>query len=224
MANMTLEKARALAVENAKAEALRKAGIPEDFIVRNSGSISDKFTRFTSYSNSELRGEITSYDILEQSVQQDSNNRYFYQVTLKAKVRTGKVKRDLEFVASVNGIKDTPYHDGEAFAFEVKPTKNCYVTIFWFDEEGQGATVFPNAAETAEPLEKNTAYAFPRTQSYKARKETKELLESISIVFVFTKKNIPFMEACTFEQIEQWISKIPSNERYLHYQAIVITN
>jgi len=223
MANMTVEKAKTLALERAKEEALRRAGIPEEFIVVNTGNISDKFTRFTSYSNSELKGEILSYDILQQSIQNEGK-RYFYSVEIKAKVRTGKVKRDLEFVASVEGIKNTPYHDGELFSFSVTPHKNCYTTIFWFDGEGQGAIVYPNSAEPAEQLEKNKTYVFPRTQNYKTRKETKELMESISIVFVFTKKNIPFTEVCTFETIQQWITMIPSNERYLNYNAIVITN
>jgi len=222
LANITLEKARQNAIDNAKEEALRKAGIPEEFIVVNTGLVSDKFSHFVSHSNSELQGEIVSYDILNQSVQTDGN-RYFYMVEISAKVKTGKVKRDLEFVAAVEGIKSIPYQDGEQFSFDVKPYKDCYAYMFWFDEEGEGACVYPNVEEPAELLERLKTYSFPRTQSYKVRKENKELTESISVVFVFTKKNIPFTGACTFESIQQWITRIPSNERYLDYHAIVIT-
>ena len=223
LANITLEKARQNALDNAKEEALRKAGIPEEFIVMNTGLVSDRFIHFVSYSNSEMKGEIVSYDVLKQSVQNDGN-RYFYMVEIRAKVKTSKVSRDLEFVTSVEGIKNSPYQDGEQFVFTIKPNKNCYLHVFWFDEEGKGAGVYPNAEEQPELLEKLQTYSFPRTQSYRARKENKELTENISLVFVFTKKNIPFTEACTFENIQRWTTRIPANERYLHYQSIVITN
>ena len=223
MANIPLETARRNALDNAKEEALRKAGIPEEFIIVNAGLVSDRFNHFVSHSNSEMRGEIVSYDVLNQSVQKDGS-RFFYKVEISAKVRKSKVKRDLEFVAAVEGIKSSPYQDGEQFSFTIKPNKNCYVHVFWFDEEGKGAGVYPNDAEPPELLEHLKTYSFPRTQSYKARKENRELTESISIVFVFTKKNIPFTGKCTFENIQQWTTQIPANERYLNYHAIIITN
>ena len=223
LANTTPEKARQQALESAKAEALRKAGIPEEFIVLNTGHVGDNFNRFVSLSNSELRGEIISWDILQQNVQSDGN-RHYYMVEIRAKVRLGKVKRDLEFVASVEGIKNSPYRDGEQFSFAIRPNKNCYVTVFWFDEEGNGAVIYPNTAEPPELLESRKAYSFPRTQSYKARKETKELTETISLLFVFTKKNIPYTPLCTFENINKWVIQIPASERYLNYNSIVIAN
>ena len=223
LANITIEKARQNALDNAKEEALRKAGIPEEFIVVNTGLVSDKFIHFVSHSNSELKGEIVSYDILKQSVQNDGT-RFFYLVEIRAKIRTSKVKRDLEFVAAVEGIKNGPYQDGEQFSFTIRPNKDCYVLVFWFDEEGKGACIYPNTEEPPELMENLKTYSFPRTQSYKVRKENKELTESISLVFVFTKKNIPFTDACTFENIQQWTTRIPSNERYLNYHSIVITN
>jgi len=222
LANLTLEKARQNALDNAKEEALRKAGIPEEFIVVNTGLVSDKFNHFVSLSNSELKGEIVSYDVLNQSVQNDGN-RHFYQVEIRAKVRTSKIKRDLEFVAAVEGIKSNPYQDGEEFSFKIRPNKHSYVHVFWFDEEGKGAIIYPNDAEPPELLESHKTYSFPQTQSYKIRKENKELTESISVVFVFTKKNIPFIEICTFEDFQQWTTRIPANERYLYYHPIVIT-
>ena len=223
LANLTLEKARQNALDNAKEEALRKAGIPEEFIVVNTGLVSDKFLHFVSHSNSELKGEIISYDVLKQSVQNDGN-RHFYMVEIRAKVKTGKSPRDLEFVASVEGIKNAPYQDGEQFSFIVTPNRNGYMYMFWFDDAGNGAVVYPNAEEPPELLERLKTYSFPRTQSYRVRKENKELTESISLVFVFTKKKIPFTETCTFENIQRWTTRIPSNERYLSYHTIVITN
>jgi len=223
LANLTLEKARSNALESAKEEALRKAGVPEEFIVINTGLVSDKFNRFISYSNSELSGEILSYDILQQTVQRDGE-RYFYMVEIRARVRLGKVRRDLEFVASVEGIKNAPYQDGEPFSFTIRPNRNCYLQVFWFDDEGEGSRIYPNAEEPAELLEQHKTYSFPRTQHYRVRKENKELTESISLIFVFTKKNIPFTESCTFENFQRWTARLPSNERYLNYSAIVITH
>ena len=175
LANLTLEKARSNALESAKEEALRKAGIPEEFIVVNTSLVSDKFTRFISLSNAELSGEIVSYEILRQSVQNDGN-RYFYMVEIKARVKTGKVKRDLEFVAAVEGIKMTPYSDGESFSFTIKPNKNCYVQVFWFDEEGNGACIYPNATELTED---EITWLYLQSEDYRKQWFTYESLKAI---------------------------------------------
>jgi hypothetical protein len=223
MAKTTIEKVKLLALENAKENALRKAGIPEEFIVLNTGAVSDRVTSFVSHSNSELLGEITAYDVLHEEVRQEGTV-FFYTVEIEAKVRTGRVKRDLEFDALIEGIQTAAYRDGDRFTFSIKPYKDCYVHIFWLDEAGTGAQVYPNPAEQPERLQPGVACTFPRSQSYRVRKEKKdEPVEIISLVFVFTRKNIPYTSACSLDNIQKWVMTIPSDERLVKYNAVVVT-
>jgi len=223
IANITIEKAKTLAIEKAKEDALRAAGISEEFIVINTSSISDKITRFTSSSNSELLGEITNYEILKGEVR-DQDNRHFYFVEINATVKKGKVKKDFEFDVYVTDIKKTAYKDGENFNFSITPTKDCFVNIFWINDFGKGAQVYPNQAEPMIKLLANETYSFPRTQNYKTRKEKKEPTEIVSLIFVFTKKNIAFTHECTLDNIQQWTMSIPSEIRLIKYDTIVVTD
>jgi hypothetical protein len=223
MAGLTLEKAKLLALENAKENALRKAGISEEFIVSNTGTITDRVTHFVSYSNSELLGEITDYKVLHSKVQTEGVF-YFYEVEIDATVKKGKVKRDPEFEVSIDSIKNAAYHNGEEFIFTIKPYKDCYVNIFWLDETGEGALIYPSAAEPTELLQAGETYTYPRTQRYRAKKESKEPTEVISLVFAFTKNKIPFANTCTLDNIQRWIMTIPSDKRLVKYNSIVVTD
>lgn len=222
IANITPEKARKKAIEEAKANALQKAGVSELFTVINTGSVSDQLNYFVSSSSSELSGEIIEYDIIKEQILTEGKH-LLYTVDIKATIQLEKSKRDLEFDAYIKGIKVSPYKDGENIAFSICPTKTCYVHIFWFDETGIGNIVYPNMAEPSQLLDANKQSYFPITQDYKIRKETQEPIENISIVFVFTKKDIPFTKSITMENFHQWILSIPSDLRTLKFINIFIT-
>lgn len=222
IANITPEKARNRAIEEAKANALQKAGISELFTVINTGTVSDRLNYFVSSSSSEFSGEIIKYEIVKEQILSEGKH-LIYTIDIKATIRTEKNNRDLEFDAYIKGIKESPYKEGENITFSVCPTKNCYVNIFWFDETGKGNIVYPNIAEPSRLLDANEQSYFPITQDYKIRKETQESIENISIVFVFTKKDIPYTEDITMEKFHQWILSIPSNLRVLKYNNIFIT-
>ncbi|MDR0756537.1 MAG: DUF4384 domain-containing protein [Tannerella sp.] len=223
MAKTTIEKVKLLALENAKENALRKAGVPEEFIVVNTAAVTDRVSSFVSHSNSELLGEIVGYDLLHEQVRQEGTV-FFYTVEIEAKVKTGRVRRDLEFDVLIEGIQTSAYRNGDLFSFSLKPYKDCYVHVFWLDETGSGAPVYPNQAEAPERLQPGTVYSFPRTQSYKVRKEVKdEPVEIISLIFVFTRKNIPYTSACSLDNIQKWVMTVPSYERLVKYNSIVVT-
>jgi hypothetical protein len=224
MANIKLEEARRLALDNAKADALRRAGIPEEFIVVNAATVSDRINGFASYSNSELSGEIVNYRIISDRVENEGS-RYFYLVSIEATVKTGRMRRDLEFDAFINGIRQGVYRDGEALEFDIRPTKDCYVHIFWFDASGRGNLVYPNQAEPTERLDSDAVTSFPRTQRYRVRKEDAQAAsESVSLLFAFTKKKVPFTNECTFENVQRWIQSIPAHERKVKYNALLVTD
>lgn len=222
VANITPEKARNKAIEEAKANALQKAGISELFTVINTGTVSDRLNYFVSTSGSEISGEIVEYNIVKEEILSEGKH-LLYSIDIEASIRTKKNKRDLEFDAYINGIKESPYKEGENITFSICPTKKCYVNIFWFDETGNGNIVYPNTAEPSQLLEANKQSYFPITQDYKIRKETKEPIENISIVFVFTKKDIPYTKNITMENFHQWILSIPSDLRVLKLNNIFIT-
>lgn len=222
IANITPEKAKSKALEEAKTNALQKAGISELFTVINTGSVSDRLNHFVSSSNSEFSGEITNYKIVKEQILTEEKH-LFYIVEIKATILIKKNKRDLEFDCYIQGINEAPYKDGENISFSISPSKECYVHIFWFDETGNGNIVYPNQAEHSHILEANKYHSFPISQDYKIRKETQDPIECISLVFVLTKKDIPYTRKTTIEDFHHWILSIPSDLKTLKFYNIFIT-
>lgn len=221
--NITPEQAKSKAIEEAKANALQQAGVSEVFTIMNSETISNQLSYFVSSSNSELSGEITGYKIIKENILTEGVH-LLYTVNIRATVRIKKNKRDLEFDAYIQGIKETPYRDGENISFSIHPTKVCYLHIFWFDENGKGDIVYPNKAESSQMLTANESNLFPITQDYKIRKETEEPIESVSIVFVLTKQNIPYTtQNITVDNFHNWVLSIPPALRIIKFNNIFIT-
>ena len=221
IANITPEAARSKAIEDAKNNALQNAGISEFFAVMNTSSVSDRLNHFVSSSSSEFSGEITNFKIVKEQILTEEKH-LFYTVDIDAVIRIRENKRDLEFDAYIEGIKEVPYQDGENFSFFIRPTKTCYVRVFWFDEAGKGNIVYPNPAEPSQQLCFNEHNFFPITQDYKIRKETQEPIESISVIFILTKKDVPYTRKMTLEDFHQWVLSVPSDQRILKFYNIHI--
>lgn len=221
IANITPEAARSKAIEDAKNNALQNAGISEFFAVMNTSSVSDSLNHFVSSSSSEFSGEITNFKIVKEQILTEEKH-LFYTVDIDAVIRIRENKRDLEFDAYIEGIKEVPYQDGENFSFSIRPTKTCYVRVFWFDEAGKGNIVYPNPAEPSQQLCFNEHNFFPITQDYKIRKETQEPIESISVIFILTKKDVPYTRKMTLEDFHQWVLSVPSDQRILKFYNIHI--
>lgn len=219
--NITPEEARNKAIEGAKIHALQKAGISELLSVVNTGTVSDRLNCFVSSSYSEFSGEIISYKVLKEQILTEGKH-IFYTVDIEASIRVGKNKRDLEFDAYIEGISETPYKEGESILFNIRPTKDCYLHLVWFDEKGEGNIVYPNQSEPSQILKADQQAFFPITQEYRVKKETRDPIENISLIFILTKKDIPYTRKVTLEDFHQWVLSIPSELRILKFYTLYI--
>ena len=227
IANITPEKARMLALERAKVEALQKAGI-ETFISAATYTVTDLVQNFIHFSNSEIIGEFADIELLKDEPE-IINGILFAKVSIKAKVKTGKVQYDPEFSAHISGFA-TAYKEGDYLQFSIKPTKDCFVQIFWFDDAGNGALFYPNEHEPMQLLKAKTENKFHQSsmiEGYTLFKETKEDIESNNFVFVFTKREIQYLKigddgATTLDELYRWIIKIPADQRLTKQESIFI--
>ncbi|MCL2167819.1 MAG: DUF4384 domain-containing protein [Lentimicrobiaceae bacterium] len=225
VANITPEKARLLAIERAKANALEEAGI-ETFIDVKTLTVTGLVEHFISLSNSEIIGEITAIKYLKDEPEV-INGLVFWKIEIRADVKINNVKYDAEFKARIDDVATT-YNEGDELYFSITPTKDCYVHIFWFDDAGNGAILYPNKYEPMQQLKSKIENKFPQVKygTYPFEKTTKEEIESNNLVFVFTKKEIPYLIAkdgsTTLEDLYQWIIKIPSDQRFTLQEAVMI--
>jgi hypothetical protein len=226
--NITPEKARTLAMERARMNALENAKVGTDVTTESNVLISDLVNKFVSVSNLEIQGEFESIKVVDEYPEILSDKRLIYKVHIKAVVKVGKVKKDLEFDAAVNGFSNT-YRENENLTFSVKPSKDCYLHIFWFDETGKGEMLYPNDYEPITLFNADTEYFFPQTKgiAYTQKKETDIPIEATNYVFVFTKDKLVYTETgkkakTDLDRLYEWIVKIPSDRRIVKNKAIYI--
>lgn len=225
--DISLAQAEERALEDAKINAMRKAGVSErlwsvtGLINEDDGSeFSQVLSRMTTL---EINGLITVRDVVYS--EEVIDGRRYAVATIDADVKLVDTKVDLTFQMEVNGIKGV-YESGENMTFTVKLYgHDAWLRVFWFDESG-GMLLYPSSYDSDAPLKKDKEYAFPLNPSidYVMEKLDKShKMETINIIAVATKRNIPFIEDdVTFDSVLKWLYTIPADERTAYREAIII--
>ena len=225
--NITPEQARSNAIQEARFDALQKAGVPIRVEKIDQSIVSNIYSSFISISNTNIIGEITDEKV--EAIKLVDNDKFFYRIKLHATVALKPSPKDPSFEVYINGFAPS-YKDEDKLEFSLKSTKDCYVQIFWFDENGSGFLFYPSSDETAFLLQANREYSFPQswTFDYTLRKYTRTSVEHTNFMFIFTKDYRPYTKInkegqATIEEVYQWYIKIPADKRLIKNEVVVIT-
>ena len=225
--DISLNQAKTKALEEAKLNALKKAGITE-----NIKSFETLYTNYTDkslktfFSNAvqyEMQGAIVSYNILEEKKQINKNNILEeYYIKIEADVIIYHEKLDPYFNIEVNGIKPI-YIVNEELAFTFKITQDAYLHIFSIDEK-EVNIIYPNNYDSLQLFTKEVWYPFPLKKTYKTVLTLQnEKVEQNKLLFIFTKQKYPLPEKIRqanniqLEQVLQWLYKLSPNERAVYF-------
>ena len=225
--DISLAQAEERALEDAKINAMRKAGVPErlwsvtGLINEDDGSeFSQVLSRMTTL---EVNGLITvkEVDYSEEII----DGRRYAVATIDADVKIVDTEVDLTFQMEVDGLKNV-YGNGEAMSFKVCIYgHDAYLTIFWFDDNG-GSLIYPSEFDSRMQFRKNAEYTFPLNQGIEyvmEKLDKSHKMETINFIAVATKRDIPFLEKdITFDSVLKWLYSIPADERAACREAIII--
>ncbi len=215
------KQAKDLAIIEAKTEALRVAGVGETVssskvLITTEGN--QKVEQlFNNIATVELSGAITSYKVDTIIEQKNEFNQTYYEAVINAEVIKYKTKPDPSFNIQIEGI-DKVYNKGNDLKFECIPHMDGYLKIFQIANNYAGL-LYPNEYEKTNLLVKEQQIKFPIK---KGLAYTLDDAESNTLVFVFTKKNIPFTGNQTIESITEWIYKISPDERQVQSFSFVV--
>ena len=225
IANITPEKAKETALFNAKTEALKKAGIPENLLaeVTQMGEI------FLEISNIEIGGGVTGYDIVSEDIKivPEGNAKILIsEIVINANVVKYNKERDPNFQLQVQGLKKA-YKEKEALSFSVTPYQNGYLRIFLFEEDGAGEQLYPD--KTIEPdklFSQNVTVKFPMNDQYLyllAKTDKSKQLEVNRILFLYTKDNAHFTgNTITLQTVLNWKAGIAPDRRTQVFHEFLI--
>jgi hypothetical protein len=213
--DMTPEQVKQKAINNAKVEAMKAAGIAEninsysDYIRSESDNKMEEL--FTSDILSNIRGTVKEVEVLSAKPGFTPEGQMQYTVTINCTVVKYETEKDMTFDAWVEGVKMF-YKVGEGLAFSVKPTSDCYLRAFMFSPK-ESFVLLPNDYEKSFLLKAQEVYKFPydaeiyELDASGAKKETDRL------VIVLVKKDIYYTEEVDYKGITDWIMSIPPDER-----------
>lgn len=227
--NLSPEEARTDAINEAKKNALREAGIKESVSVSSVLYTSDDNIDFSQLFNEisviESEGEIIVDSVTDKYTDYIDGN-LIYEVEIFATVYKYSTKSDPEFSFSVIGINEV-YFTNEKLAFGFTPSADGYLKIFNINKN-TASLIYPSNLDVESKLfTKNNTFSFPLSPAYKPGyslqiDKGKDNFEINNLIFVYTKKNIPISENINLHGILEWIYSISPSEKHVQYYCIVI--
>ena len=233
--NETLNYGRESAINNAKINALNKAGIAEDIssynLLYRQGNNGDFQEIFDSQFQSEIKGAIKSYEIIDEKRSANEFGNFVIEITINAKVIKYNKNSDPSFTSKIDGILPV-YNHGSTIEFSLISSQDFYVTIFYLNDDEAGF-IFPNAQADAKLdsmlFRADEIYNFPISDSfYELTTEKRE--ETNRLIFVFTKEDYKFITQNTEgltsrDEIFEWIYSISPDRRTMnHYSFTILKN
>ncbi len=126
-------KAKKEAKQNAYIKALKKAGVPVHMNVLQtqiSEYSNEKLSQqYMEDINSELRGNVIPKEIIDTSKSINNAGMPIYKYTFNAEVAKYNPASDPNFNVSISGVERI-YKEGDTDVFKIKPSKDCYLTLF----------------------------------------------------------------------------------------------
>ena len=222
--------AKTQALNDAKTNALKAAGIGEHInsyeLLFTSQQKNDYSQFFSSDIQSEIQGAVQSYQIISEKTYCKSEFEIIYEVTIDASVIKYETKPDVTFDASIENVKGA-YNNDDKLTFSVKTTQPCYLTIFNITDK-EAFMLYPNAYEKQAICKPMEVCTYPIAKiNYTLHTDLKQQ-ETNRLIFVFTKTLFPFIkmdkdQMTTNENIFTWIYSIMPDQRKIEYLTFSIS-
>ena len=222
--DITIVQARENALNQAKVEALRLAGVPEYVSESNIMFRSEKKEQmkelFESLTTVDVSGEISEYNIVKEEKKLNQFGNLSYEVSINATVIIHKSVKDPGFNFDVKGVREQ-YLSPDKLTMEIKPWKEGYLSIFILNEKESGQ-LFPNTLERQEKLIPEKNYFFPKSKSLDYEVTTEGAIEINYLLLLYTMQEVPFTLEQTAQNILRFIGNIDPSQRCLKSYSFLI--
>ncbi|MCF8367743.1 MAG: hypothetical protein K9G76_01780 [Bacteroidales bacterium] len=234
--DLTLEEVKSRAIEDAKKNAMVKAGIAENVTVTDflyTFEDNDKFQDiFQSFVSTETGAEIVIEKVTEINRDINEFGNILIEVEVDAVIYKHKNKPDRSFVIKVDGIREF-YYENDPLNFSFLPTQQGFLRIFNVTDK-LAFVLYPyedteNSMlndEKGVVFEKNIKVNFPVNNNmdgyYFGIDDPVKDKEYNLLIFVYTKNEIPFLDEPNVANIMRWIYEIPMDERAVEQFGVVV--
>ena len=204
------------AIQEAKVEALRQAGVSENISSFTSFIKQESDGKYEEIFKSNFLNDINGHVVVNQIHAFEKTYDQWQNKVIKARIDVTVLKfdteKDLTFTAKVEGIRSTGYLSSEKVEFTITPNRNMYVRIFDI-VNNKSYPVYPNALEPDKLLIKGEKQSFPTTNQLNYEFVFDGQKESHNFMIVMLKEDIPYNGSEDPEKVLEWLFNIPPNER-----------
>ena len=222
--DITPIQARANAIGQAKAEALRSAGVTEHVAESSLFYKTEKDKKLDdihkSVTSVDVSGEISGFQVIKEEKKLNEFGNFSYEVWINATVILHATSKDPGFNMNVKGIRES-YSSPEELIFEIMPSKEGFLNIFILGDD-ESLLLYPNKYEKREKFEGAQTYKFPRSRALDYEVSAEEGMEVNYLVLLYTKSEIPFQKEATSENILQFIASIDPAQKCVKSYSIFI--
>lgn len=227
------------ALIDARENALKNAGISEFVSVTKvlfaESNINDYKNQFNEISSIESNANIVIDSIYAEMKSFDNFGNMVVSVEIDATVFKYKETKDPMFFFEIDKLNDV-YNEDDNITFSFVPSQDGYLTIFVLNER-ETILLYPyenvKKKHLSDPkdrlFKKNEKLYFPvhkaYSQGYTIELESDVEDEVSNFIFVFKKKNIPWIgHKLNRESILKWIYMIPLDQREIYYKSVLLKN
>lgn len=241
-ADISLKVAFEKAVNEAKMEALRRAGVTENVSssdIMTSSESGDSFKEeMNSFVSVEINGAVLNDSIVEKKSSTNQFGNLVAQVLINVDVIKYDTRADASFDFKVDGVKEY-YESGDLMNFSFLPYSEGYLKIFNVNDSESfvvfpySSTEYPFLNDTIDrKFKPNTLVHFPinkmmgdpATKQVGYALSTEAAREHNYMILVYTKQNVPFKGNLNYKSVLNWIYRITPDQRKVQFFDFVIVN
>lgn len=219
--NISESEAEKNALDDAKSNAIKRV-VGETIIAKSTLRTDDNDQVYNEFLKIESQGNIISYDIVDQTIKTDELGNRKILVTIDAKVKKYETKKDPSFLITIQGVEEV-YKNGEVLDVIIIPNKEGFLKVFMFDKK-EAFMLFPNSFDDNKLFQEKNEHSLFQYSQMTMVKSNHLKEESGYLLFVFTKKDVPFTEYVSYDNILSWIYGMEPDQRFVELREYRITD
>jgi hypothetical protein len=221
--DITMSAAKEKALQEAKLNALRQAGVGENIsensLLFQQSSAEKADALFSSLISNQINGEIAGFEILSEGLK-TIMDRPSYEVVIRAEVKVYDKEEASGIQLELGGLRNQ-YFDQEGLQFSVLPNRAGYLQAFVVSE-AEVYQVYPNAYEKGGLLEGGQKVGFPVNKTVDYILETTKAEAIHYLVLVYTLQPVSIATPANLNELLSRISRIPRSQKTVSWHSFLV--
>jgi len=221
--DMSLNQAKEKAIQEAKLDALRQAGVVEQIsetsMLFQQSTTAKADALFSSLISNQINGEIAGFKLLSNGLKSETQPPV-YEVVIQAEVKVYEEEEASGIEVVLSGIQDQ-YFDQEPLQFSVKTNRDGYLHAFIVNES-EVYQIFPNDYEKVHALSGGKAIQYPINTGIEYQLETTKPEAIHYLVLLFTTEAVKLSPPATLNELLSRLAGLPRKQKTVEWHSFIV--